>query len=368
VLSNQQKEKLHQLSHALIDQEAARIIVRPQQDSSGFWFGGGSLQEGADGTLYLSGRYRNYGDSRTGLGAGERGLELAIFSSQDRGQSFQKVISFSKTDLSLPGIPVLSIEGSALRLSDKGVELFVSSEKGDLDPPTGFESYLKPGTGIWTIDHLQADSLAELQQAEVTPLLACDDLRWLHVKDPWLFERTSGDLVVGFCTHPFSWSSSNSAYTIRRAGTTEMEGPDYTFFQRGPTWDVAMSRITGLCRVPAVGLFADVDPIVLMFYDGGESIRDLDEHKSAVSRPRGYSCEELGGVAYAPEEELARSERLSLYLPSFVSPMGSGSSRYVSILETNEGLYATWEQSQSDRSQPLVMNFVSHDRVAQILS
>jgi hypothetical protein len=59
-----------------VDQQKARIAVPPQQKSTGFWFGGGNMVEDADGRFYLVGRYRNFGDSRTGLGAGERGLEL----------------------------------------------------------------------------------------------------------------------------------------------------------------------------------------------------------------------------------------------------------------------------------------------------
>ena len=78
-----QEEKLKALAVALVNQESARIIVEPQSPSPGFWFGGGNLIEDQDGRLYLVGRYRNYGDSRTGLSAGERGLELAIFCSQN---------------------------------------------------------------------------------------------------------------------------------------------------------------------------------------------------------------------------------------------------------------------------------------------
>ena len=52
----------------------------------------------------------------------------------------------------------------------------------------------------------------------------------------------------------------------------------------------------------------------------------------------------------------------------FISPTGTGCSRYVDVLETKDGFYATWQQSQDDLSQPLVMNFVSRDEALQILS
>ena len=93
-------DQLTRFALALIDQQQARVIVPPMQPESGFWFGGGNLVEAEDGTLYLVGRYRNAGDSRIGLAAGERGFELSIFSSSDRGRSFQKVLQLDKADLS----------------------------------------------------------------------------------------------------------------------------------------------------------------------------------------------------------------------------------------------------------------------------
>jgi hypothetical protein len=48
--------------------------------------------------------------------------------------------------------------------------------------------------------------------------------------------------------------------------------------------------------------------------------------------------------------------------------MGVGTSRYVDILTTEEGFYATWQQSQADLSQPLVMNFLSRADAIAILT
>ena len=171
MLSDVQQTCLTRFCQALIDQDAARVIVPPKQPSTGFWFGGGNLVEDADGTFYLCGRYRNFGDSRTGLAAGERGLELAIFRSIDRGANFEKLLSFSKSDLNVGDRTVLSIEGSALRIGEQAgkplFELFVSTEKAGIDYPAGLESFLKPGAGVWTIERLAADSIAGLAQAPV---------------------------------------------------------------------------------------------------------------------------------------------------------------------------------------------------------
>ena len=367
MLSPTQSAKLLRFGQALIDQERARVIISPNQPKSGFWFGGGNMAVAEDGAFYLAGRYRNAGDSRTGLGMGERGLELAIFKSVDRGETFQKLLSIGKGALGLTGKPALSIEGSALCIADGRVELYVSSEKANSPYPQGLEDYQKPGTGVWTIDRLTAATVEELKGADIGPLLHADDARYWHVKDPLLYHVPGGDLVLGFCTHPYCWTSSNSGYAVRGVGAAEFAAPQWDFLPRGATWDVAMTRLTCLLPVPQVGEFAGLPPLVLMFYDGGECVRNHQEHAKAVSRPRGYSCEELGGLAVALEDDLASNQRLSVNLPAFVSPWGTGCSRYVDVLETDEGYYATWEQSQRDDSQPLVMHFMAREEAEAIL-
>ena len=368
------EERLTNLAIALIDQKLARAIVPAQHPSTGFWFGGGNTIEDSNGDLHVVGRYRNHGDSRTGVAAGQRGLELALFTSTDGGANWEKSVSFSKPDLNFGDRTVLSIEGSALRRTENGYELYVSTEKDGIGYPDGYDGYLKPGTGVWTIERLAAASLEGLKQAPLQTVAECSDLRWLHTKDPFLYEQTGGDLNLLFCSHPFSWSSSNTGY---RSETTvsandidtqpQFGETEYDFFPRGTTWDVAMTRGTCVIDVPKVGVFADVDAS-LFFYDGGESLRDLDEHSTAVKRPRGYSCEELGGVAYLQNGSFDHIERLSKFLPQFVSPYGTGCSRYVDVVSTKTGLIATWQQSQDDLSQPLVMNVLTHQEVADILS
>ncbi len=87
-------ERLAVFARALVRQEDARVLVPPHEDREGFWFGAGNLVPGPDGALYLVGRYRDAGDSRSGLGAGTRGSELAVFRSDDRARSFRKILSF----------------------------------------------------------------------------------------------------------------------------------------------------------------------------------------------------------------------------------------------------------------------------------
>ena len=165
-LSQGLQDKLAHFALALIDQQQARVVVPPLQPDSGFWFGGGNLIALDDGALCLVGRYRNAGDSRTGLAAGERGLQLAIWTSRDRGESFTKALSFDKADLSCGRHSVLSIEGSAIVETNGNVELFVSVEKDGVGYPAGFEDHLKPGTGVWSVDRRSASSIDGLRDAE----------------------------------------------------------------------------------------------------------------------------------------------------------------------------------------------------------
>ena len=368
-LDAQLEARLFELGKALIDQTSARVIVEPQDRSTGFWFGGGNMVQAPNGDLFVVGRYRNHGDSRTGLGAGARGVELAIFRSVDAGATWEKVLSFDKPSLNIGDREVLSIEGTAMRWTADGVELFVSTEKKNVAYPPGLDSYLKPGTGVWTIEHAIASDVDSLATAEFKTIIESDDPQYVHVKDPFLYEGTDavgGNLQILFCTHPFCWTSSNTGY-MTRTSDSKMQPAVYEVFSRGFTWDVAMTRTTAVVNVPHVGQFADISA-ALVFYDGGECVRNLDEHKSAVNRPRGYSCEELGGLAYTLNGDLHTIRRLSVLEPSFVSPWGTGCSRYVDVLATENGMYATWQQSQDDLSQPLVMHHIDQSRIKQILN
>lgn len=360
------ESRLRDFASALIDQQQARSIVPAEKPQSGFWFGGGNLTVDRDGRLTLVGRYRQAGDSRVGLDAGVRGWRLCVFQSTDSGTTFEPVLQFSKADLASEGHAVLSIEGCALRWDEKGVELFVSSEKEGIGYPEEIAGFLKPGCGVWTIDVLRAPTLMELSSASVHSLLASDDpLHW-HVKDPKCYETARGDLWLLFCSHPFSWSSSNTGVLVRRAGQEGFELPRYGVFPRGPAWDVAIARGTCLLDVPRVGAFRD-QQVSLLFYDGGECVRPLETHEHGVERPRGYSCEELGGVAYVVDGDLGNAERLSRLFPLFVSPWGTGCSRYVDVLATDDAFYATWQQSQPDGSQNCVLHRVDRREAKAIL-
>ena len=364
------ESKLIKLAGSLIDQDLARTIVPPLESLPGFWFGGGNLTRGPDGDFYLVGRYRNSGDSRTGLASGTRGLKLAIFRSSDQCETFQSILELEKQDLNTNDHTVLSIEGTALRFRDNHWELFVSTEKQGVPYPEPFGEFQKPGTGVWSVDRLCAPSIDALPAAAVQPVLASSAPETIHVKDPFLYQLGSADYLF-FCSHPFNWTCSATGYVLTDradAGCVQrVHRPVFEFFPRGNVWDIAMSRGTCIIDVPHVGRFAERD-VQLMFYDGGECVRNLDAHANAVDRPRGYSCEELGGAAYFINRDWSAANRLSRYAPLFVSPSGTGCSRYVDVFFDGESLIATWQQSQSDGSQPLVLHQLAKPEIESILS
>lgn len=369
ILNPLQTEKLTALASALINQEAARILVEPLERSTGYWFGGGNIIRDHDGSVLICGRYRVYGDSRTGVHSGERGKEAAIFRAAGFAGEFEKVATFSKSDLSYPDREVVSIEGVALHLTEGGIEFFVSSEK-DIPYPALLEGYLKPGAGVWSIDRLSAHSLPNLAPSsleEVIPAGLHEPER-LHTKDPWPFDLPNGDVILGYCTHPFSWSSSGTALALRRKGSDAWETLTNDLLPRGPVWDIAAARVTERLAIPKIGVFAGERDLSLYFYDSCESLRQLDENPGAVSRPRGWSCEEIGGIAVGEDHTLTKIESLSVEAPLFLSPHGTGCSRYVATFVDESGIFATWQQSQDDLSQPLVGHFLPIERVREILA
>jgi len=361
-LEKEYEEKLINLGKKLIDQEKCRIIVEPYERNKGFWFGGGKIRKSKDGRIVLTGRYRNAGDSRYGVSKGERGLELAIFISEDEGKTFKKIKSWNKKDLSFDGKEVLSIEGSSIYFGDK-VKLYVSSEK-KVNYPEGFEKYQKEGTGVWSIDVFSSNSIETLNPENIREFLSSKDPENLHIKDPVIFEMNHQEYMI-YCQHPFCWSCSYTGAGKVVENRFEIISSD--ILPKGYTWDVAVARVTERLPVPKVGVFKNLPDISLYFYDGAECIREHPQSEKGVKRPRGYSCEEIGGLAYGFDDEFPVIYRLSRYFPLFYSPEGTGCSRYVSAFFDEEKIYVTWQRSFSDFSQPLVMNIVDIEEIEGVL-
>jgi hypothetical protein len=314
-LSEILKEKLINLGKELVNQEKAQVAVPPQQNKTGFWFGGGNItKDPVDGALYICGRYRNFGDSRTGISSGERGLELAIFKSTDGGNSFTKVRSWTKADLSFGSAKVLSIEGASIVFSDDKVEMILSTEK-ERTYPEGFESFQKQGTGVWSIDIFEGRTIDDLDVGTIRTIHHSDNPTSLHAKDPVGYIGDDGSTYVIYCQSPFCWSSTYSGCLVRKPGQKNFDLISDYIMQNGHNWDVAVTRITERLPVPKVGAFADIPSLSLYFYDGAECVNPHDQSEKGVKRVRGYSCEEISGLAYEFDDEFPILHRLSEYFP-----------------------------------------------------
>jgi len=366
MLGAELRQKLIAVGERLISQEEARVLVWPRERAEGFWFGAGNICREPGGDLLLSGRYRNGGDSRSGLKAGPRGAELAILLSSDGGRTFRQVASFYKRDLSLPGAEVLSIEGSCLYDAGGQVELFVSSEK-ELPYPSEVRGFQKPGTGTWSIDVLRRSGSGLFDAKGLSPAFSSQRPEWLHVKDPVVC-NLNGSTVMLYCTHPFTWASSNSGCAVRNGAGGAFVNVNSCILPRGPAWDVAACRITARLPLPKVGILRDKPLLSLYFYDGAECMHPHGAARAADGLPKGYSCEEVGGLAAGFDDEFPKVERLSEKRPLFASPWGTGCSRYVSVFDAGDCYLATWQQSQEDRCQPLVINRVPKKAIEAILS
>ena len=402
--------RLRQLAHTLIDPAKAVVSIPPESPRKGFWFGGGNTVLGPDGKLYLCGRYRSAGDSRTGLDLGDRGRELAVFVADPTGLlsptgiagavagtglRWTKVLSLGKTEVAPKGYKVLSIEGAALRFGLDGVELFISSEK-ERPYPEPVTDFRKPGTGIWTIERLAAPSLEDLRTAKPETVVSSSNPATLQIKDPWLADGPDGTLFLFFCHHSFNWSSSGTGCVTLTPDGRAAGVPLFDCWPRGPAWDVAITRGTSVMplpiELPATGLTSGLSGgpaggratasatlaaatlapgamiTGLAFYDGGECLRNLDEHDRAVKRPRGYSCEELGGLGCILDGDPRQFVRLSDTFAEFISPDGTGCLRYVDVLAIPTAYLATWQQSRPDGSQALMINVLGMEEAACILA
>lgn len=356
------EQRLAALARALVDDAAATVLVEPTEDAPGFWFGSGGVARHARGAYYLSGRYRDRGDSRTGLAAGRRGWKLVVARSPSPMGPYQEIWSREKQDLGTERGEVVSIEGTALLLRVDRVELYISSEKARAYPDP-VASTQKPHTGIWDIDMVSAPGFDALDSGRITPLLWSDDPVTLHVKDPSVSVGPDGETVLIFCHHGFNWSSSSTGVMTRARGGTDWSAPSFNVMEHGLTWDVAVTRVTGRLPVPRVGAFASEPAVSIYFYDGAECVRD---HGS--STPKGYSCEELGGAAYGLDRELPAFVRLSPLEPMFVSRHATGCHRYVETHADDDGILAIWQMADPNGAQPLYGHYLPADRVAEILA
>ena len=154
---------------------------------------------------------------------------------QATSDDFQKVLSFSKEDLSHTE-EVVSIEGVSLipdSTSDTGFEFIISTEKKSAYPKN-LINFQKPGTGVWSIDLLQSENgLDSFKLDEMSTIARSEKGSTLHYKDPVAFTSNDGHTHIVFCHHPFSWSSSNSGLLTRKKNQASFDLISENILERG---------------------------------------------------------------------------------------------------------------------------------------
>ena len=249
-----------------------------------------------------------------------------------------------------------------------GIELFISTEKR-IAYPKHLINFQKPGTGVWTVDLLRGTDAESIDLGTIETVASSREANTLHIKDPVAFHSADGSTELLYCNHPFSWSSSNTGLTRRKKDEDSFNQFSDSVLTRGNSWDVACARITERLLVPKIGSFQNLPDLSLYFYDGAECLRSLEQNPSAAKRPRGYSCEELGGLAWGWDQEFPKITPISIEFPLFISPHATGCSRYASAIHLKNGdIFATWQQAQPDGSQPLVCNKINIQETKRILS
>jgi len=86
------------------------------------------------------------------------------------------------------------------------------------------------------------------------------------------------------------------------------------------------------------------------WFGGGECMRDLDEHKHAAKRPRGYFCKELvgwAGLRMMNSMVLNVCRELNLPLPA---PMARDQADTWTYSQPRMPVFSTWQQSQDEKS------------------
>jgi len=361
-------KRLVALAKELALPRASKLLIAPMKDEAGYGFGAGNcIRYPRDGSLLLIGRYQNGEKRKAGKHPDAGGEALSIFRSTNQGRSFERVAHWPVEDFSKKHA-VLSIGGSALRLTQRGIQVLVSTEL-DVPVPKAIKSPGKLPRGIWRIQAFEAAEFGKLDPSrKLNPMVLETDPAHLHIKDPSVSSGfNEGQDILFYSTQPFSKSSSNSGYAWLLSHGVEHQSNG--FFQRGPVWDVAETSISCRLPVPRVGPFANLPPISLYFYNGAERVHHDPASTSHPYPPWGYAGEQQGGIAYGFDRDFPSITRLTKLAPLFSTSKGTGACRHIRVLAEQDGsLFATWQQSSNHGAQALHAHRLTASKVAKILA
>jgi hypothetical protein len=285
---------------SLPDVQSSLMAIGPPGEGRGNWAGAPSALK-VDGTYYLAYRMRS--------SKGERGYGVAVAASSD-GIEFETLVVLEKEDF-----VAASLERPALTVRpDGGWRLYVSCAT--------------PGSDHWWVDALDANDPAGFNAGSRVTVLAGDNLTAL--KDPVVLCHRE-EWLLWVCRHPLSDPN----------GTDRMDTVFGTS-ENGLDW-----HLEGAALEPIGGTWFERGARVsCVVEDGDKWIAYFDGRASSAE-----NAEERCGLAFGDTPRLLRPAGQS---PAAVSPFGSGSLRYLSIVDLGDGcsrLY--YEACLSDGSHGL---------------
>jgi len=298
------------------------VVVREAPcKEEGCWVGApGIYYDELSELFYLTYRYR----SPRGFDP-DRGYDARIAVSED-GVSFRDIISIKKWQYRSP-----SIERSDIVRGRDRVWRY-------------FTSYVDGEDGRWRIDVIRSLSPDKINPREREPLFRGPDFKVEGIKDPVIFEDNGTYYMFVSVAVPVESTSEGSHRTQDIYSTGECLSQSGAFRSddletwvwmgvifRTPEsgWDMYCSRITSV--VKAGGRY-------IAFYDGAATFLENYEEKSSL----------------ATSHDLINWERVSPG-PMLLSPYGSGSVRYVDVVEAREKLYFYYEFATEKGSHDLMV-------------
>lgn len=313
----------------LFDPTAGQEVVAPPGKGPGNWAGAPSvLYDQGAGKFYL------YYRLRRPRGQG-RGFACRVAESTD-GLHFHDIWEARKEELATSSLE----RGCLYQETDGSWRLYLS--------------YVDPADQRWRVDLLEAASPKEFDLSQRHQVLTAAASGVEGVKDPYVVKL--GGLYYMFLSYAPSPREAdektrndmhatsdvfNTGITTSETGLAlSADGRNFRWvggvLAPGKGWDRFTARITSVLYQP---------PIFHVFYDGSASVQDNYEEQ----------------VGLAISFDLQSFRRVTEDAPLLVSPHGSGSVRYLDVIEVSGRLYYYYEFARPDGSHDLRVEVVRRE-------
>lgn len=305
------------------------VIRRPPGEGTGYWAGAPTVWYDAPSSMF----YLAYRLRRPRGVEPDRGGETRIAVSRD-GVRFEDVWRAEKAQFDST-----SIERCALVHTRDGRWHY-------------FVSYVDGADGRWRTDRLEADTVESLDPASRVPVFAAEPLGIEGVKDPkvvvvgsvyWMllsYVPKPTDDVAAEAMHGTADVYNTGLLLSCTAVASSFDAVHWQWhgdaMRPEPTsgaWDAYARR---------VGTVWSDGAMFVGFYDGSASVEENYEERTGV----------------AVSADLMRFRSLTPAEPAIVSPDGSGSLRYVDVVQVGRTRWYYYEAARADGSHELRVSIV----------